>query len=580
QIHATLLETRGRTLATTLASGVPDALLQLADVPATQSIQIIPFETPQGDFFIALRRKLDLPSPTHLMLLLTTTATDRHLQHLLPFFLFIVVSFLLLAALLSAQIAASISSQVDELTATLIDSEQRQRTRAEQLEKAIAHFQKLLEAADQGDSLSVRFENPHLATCWEVKQCRHTDCPAHGRVAQRCWQIVGRYGCLSATGQQKACNDCEIFRHCTRDQILQIGEIFNNLMARLQKKHQSEAEALERSQRLAFQAENANRAKSAFLATMSHEMRTPLSGITGTADLLCATPLTTEQRLYAETVRASADHLLSVINDVLDISRIEAGKLELEIQNFHLLDVVEETCSVLASQLQDKPVILSFYPCNTLPEMVAGDHKRFRQVLMNLVGNAIKFTATGSIDLQAEYVQESELHYLIRFSVRDTGSGISPEQIPRLFNLYEQGDSSFSRRYGGTGLGLAISKRLIQMMGGDVKVESVPGAGSLFTFTLLFQKAAERPVPLAVPANLRDRSVLAILRSRSVERMLDWQLAACGLCVEHGWTEQASSPSRVACLLVEIPPNDQDIWTMLEAIRQDQVLGSLPLIGV
>ncbi len=579
RIFGTFIESHGKLLAGSLPQGVPIALLQLPSVPATKTQQLLPIDTPQGDFFLAIRRSLDLPERTHLTLLISTKVTDSHLRQLVPFFLFIVAAFMLLATLLSAQIAAGISSQVNDLTTGLLNSEHRQRERAEQLEKAINHFQELLEATDKEDSLAVRFANPHLATCWELKQCRRNECPAFGQVAQRCWQIVGRYGCSGDAGRNKACDECEVFRCCTQDSILKIGEIFNNLMAKLQRKHQSESDALERAQRLAFQAENANRAKSAFLATMSHEMRTPLSGIMGTADLLCSTPLNAEQRLYAETVRSSADHLLSVINDVLDISRIEAGKLELEIKNFHLLDLIEETCTSLVLHLRDKPVALSFYPGNSLPEIVAGDRNRFRQILVNLIGNAVKFTTAGSIDVVTEYVQESELHYLLRFSIRDTGPGIHPEQLGRLFNLYEQGDSTFSRRYGGTGLGLAISKRLVNMMGGEINVESHLGRGTQFTFTILFQKAAERAEPMIVPATLLGQSVLVIARDRSIERMLDWQLTACGLHVEHSWEEQSGDKPRIACLLVEIPAHDDEIWTLLTGIRQDPSLSRLPLIG-
>jgi len=239
-------------------------------------------------------------------------------------------------------------------------------------------------------------------------------------------------------------------------------------------------------------AEQSSRAKSEFLATMSHEIRTPMNGITGMLQLLRDSPLTPAQQEQVEIASVSAGTLLRLLNDILDLSKVESGRLEFEAIDFSPADVVQEVGELLRNQADAKKLSYHVVADGNLPEAVTGDPMRVKQVLMNLLSNAIKFTEKGTVELRTELLRSEAGIAILRFSVRDTGCGIEPEVQSRLFLRFSQGDSSTPRRYGGTGLGLAISQHLVRWMGGEIRVLSAPGAGSDFQFEL--------PLPIAAAA--------------------------------------------------------------------------------
>jgi signal transduction histidine kinase/CheY-like chemotaxis protein len=287
--------------------------------------------------------------------------------------------------------------------------------------------------------------------------------------------------------------------------------------------------ALERLAKTTTQALEAARLKSEFLANMSHEIRTPMNGVLAMTDLLLRTKLDLRQTRFAETVRASARSLLTIINDILDFSKIEAGRYELSPSEFDLRLLVREILELLAPKTQGKPIELAYVVAQEVPSIVRADADRFKQVLTNLLGNAVKFTERGEIMLSVELAERAGDRALLRCLVRDTGVGIAEHDMGRLFTSFTQVDGSSTRRYGGTGLGLAISRRLAQLMGGDVRAESALGEGSTFVFTAAVSALGEQP---ARTLSAAGQSVLLVDDSALVCTLLSRQLASWGMHCE------------------------------------------------
>jgi signal transduction histidine kinase/CheY-like chemotaxis protein len=364
-------------------------------------------------------------------------------------------------------------------------------------------------------------------------------------------------------------------------------------------RYRPEAESkLRESEALRLAAEAANRAKDEFLANVSHEIRTPMNAILGMTELVLDTSLSASQRRSLDTVRSAAGSLLGLINDLLDFSKIEAGKLEMVPDQFRLRELLDDTIRALAVQADSKGLKLICDVRADVPDRLIGDSNRLRQVLVNLIGNAIKFTEAGEVvlDVSVAASPHDDGGIVLRFSVRDTGIGIPKERQKAIFRAYEQEDASTARRYGGTGLGLTIAARLIALLGGEITVDSAPGRGSTFTFTAALRlqpHPVEQATPAVPAAPVRPRApagprlrILVAEDNELNQHLMKQLLSKRGheVYVAATGTEALARLDELApdLLLLDLHMPEMDGFQVIEAIRAGERSsgGHLPVIAV
>ncbi len=354
-----------------------------------------------------------------------------------------------------------------------------------------------------------------------------------------------------------------------------------------------EHRALEANLREAAEAaEGANRLKSQFLANMSHEIRTPMNGVLGMIELLLSTELSARQRHYAETVQRSGETLLDVINEILDFSKIEAGRLEIEAVEFDCRQALTDVANLLSERASRKGLVLMHRTERNVPETVIGDPSRIKQVLTNLVGNAIKFTEHGEVRVGLSLAERDGDSCLLRYEVKDTGIGIAPDALANIFDAFSQADGTMRRKYGGTGLGLTIAKQLARVMGGQIGVDSMPGRGSIFWFTVRVPavrtaagEAASGGSTDAVPESFRGRVLLAednLVNRELAAAMLEAVDLEVVLAADGREAVEAVAKGGIDLVLMDCQMPEMDGFEATRAIRAAEAPGTtrLPIVAL